>query len=117
MAGLRFSDLQARPTELLDLSSVAVEECHCLVPAFETAFHTRTATWRLDGKPRPARRFPVYTPCPLPTPEDRLLFRRVYLKTSARQVVQWRLFGHGPSQHTPRIHNLLPLPPAAPEGP
>jgi len=109
MAGLRFSDLQARPTELLDLSSVAVEECHCLVPAFETAFHTRMATWRLDGKPRPARRFPVYTPCPLPTPEDRLLFLRVYLKTSARQVVQGRLFGMGPSKATPGLHVLLPV--------
>lgn len=85
MAGLRFSDLQARPTELLDLSSLAVEEFHCLVPAFETAFHTRMAMWRLDGKPRTARRFTVYTPCPLPTPEDRLLFILVYLKTYALQ--------------------------------
>jgi hypothetical protein len=30
--------------------------------------------WRMDGKPRTARRFTVYKTCPLPTPEDRLLF-------------------------------------------
>jgi len=109
MAGLRFSDVQARSTELLDLTSLAVEEFDCLVPAFETAFHTRMATWRLDGKPRTARRFTVYTPCPLPTPEDRLLFILVYLKTYALQVVQGRLFGMGQSKANQWIHVLLPV--------
>jgi hypothetical protein len=74
MSGLRFSDIHTRPTELLDLTSLTGEEFHCLVPAFERAFHTRMATWRLDGKPRTARRFSVDQACPLPTPEDRLLF-------------------------------------------
>jgi hypothetical protein len=46
------------------------------------------AAWRMDGKPRTARRFTVYKNCPLPTPEDRLLFILVYLKTYALQVVQ-----------------------------
>jgi hypothetical protein len=35
--------------------------------------------WRLDGKPRTARRFTVYNNCPLPTP-DRLLFILAYVK-------------------------------------
>ena len=109
MAGLRFRDAQTRPTELLDLSSLTGEEFHCLVPAFETAFHTRMATWRLDGKPRTARRFTVYRACPLPTPEDRLLFVLVYLKTYALQVVQGRLFGMGQSKANPWIHVLLPV--------
>ena len=109
MAGLRFSDVHARPMELLDLTSLTVEEFQCLGPAFETAFHTRMATWRLDGKPRTARRFSVSTPCPLPTPEDRLLFILVYLKTSARQVVQGRLFGMGQSKANQWIHVLLPV--------
>jgi len=109
MAGLRFRDLHARPTELLDLTSLTGEEFHCLVPACEIAFHTRMATWRLDGKPRTARRFSVYTPCPLPTPEDRLLFILVYLKTYALQVVQGRLFGMGQSKANQWIHVLLPV--------
>ena len=109
MAGLRFRDLHARPTELLDLTSLTGEEFHCLVPAFEIAFHTRMATWRLDGKPRTARCFSVYTPCPLPTREDRLLFILVYLKTYALQVVQGRLFGMGQSKANQWIHVLLPV--------
>jgi len=51
------------------------------------------AAWRLDGKPRTARQFAVYQNCPLPIPEDRLLFILVYIKTYALQVVQGRLFG------------------------
>ena len=39
------------------------------------------AHWRLDGQPRTARRYATYMNCPLPTPEDRLLFILVYLKT------------------------------------
>src|SRR5262245_13134571 len=39
------------------------------------------ADWHLDGRPRTARRYTTYTNCPLPTPEDRLLFILIYLKT------------------------------------
>jgi hypothetical protein len=34
------------------------------------------ADWRLDGRPRTARRYTTYTNCPLPTPEDRRLCRK-----------------------------------------
>jgi len=71
MAGLRFTDLQSLPTEFLDFTSVTLEEFQHLVPPCETAFHTHMAAWRLDGKPRTVRRFPVYQHCPLPTPADR----------------------------------------------
>jgi hypothetical protein len=64
--------------------------------------------WRLDGKPRTARRFTVYQNCPLATPEDRLLFILVYVKTYALQVVQGRLFGMGQSKANQWIHVLLP---------
>ena len=109
MTGLRFRDVQARPTELLDLTSVTLEEFQRLVPTFETAFHTRMATTRFDGKPRTARRFSVYRVCPLPTPEDRLLFVLVYLKTYALQVVHGRLFGLGQSKANQWLHVLLPV--------
>jgi hypothetical protein len=62
----------------------------------------------MDGKPRTARRFTVYKNCPLPTPEDRLLFILVYLKTYALQVVQGRLFGMVQSKANQWIHVLLP---------
>src|SRR3989442_15247260 len=92
MAGLRFADLRSRPMEFLDCTSVTLDEFQQLVPPFEVAFHARMAAWRMDGKPRTARRFTVYQNCPLPTPEDRLLFILVYFKTYALQVVHVRLF-------------------------
>ena len=108
MAGLRFTALQSRPLEFLDFTSVTLDEFQHLVPPFEAAFHARMAAWRIDGKPRTARRFTVYKNCPLPTPEDRLLFILVYLKTYALQVVQGRLFGMVQGKANQWIHVLLP---------
>src|SRR6266496_6348447 len=88
MAGVRFTDLQSRPMEFLDFTSVTLDEFQQLVPPFEAAFQSRMAAWRMDGKPRTARRFTVDKNCPLPTPEDRLLFVLTYLKTYTLQVVQ-----------------------------
>jgi Helix-turn-helix of DDE superfamily endonuclease len=109
MAGVRFAELQSRPMEFLDFTSLTLDEFQQLVPPFEAAFHARMAAWRMDGKPRTARRFTVYQNCPLPTPEDRLLFILVYLKTYALQVVQGRLFGMGQSKANQWIHALLPV--------
>ena len=81
MARLRFADVQSRPTEFLDLTSLTRDEFQRLVAPFETAFHAHMAAWRLDGKPRTARQFAVDKNCPLPTPEDRLFFLLTYLKT------------------------------------
>src|SRR5262249_10173822 len=44
----------------------------------------------------------------LPTPEDRLLFILMYVKTYALQVVQGRLFGMVQSKANRWIHVLLP---------
>lgn len=107
MGTLRFADLQTRPTEGLDLTSLTVDEFRQLVPPFEAAFQTHMADWRLDGRPRTARQYTTYKNCPLPTPEDRLLFILVYLKTYPLQVVQGRLFGMGQSKAHQWIHILL----------
>ena len=56
MAGLRFAGLQSRPMEFLDFTSLTLDEFQLLVPPFEAAFQTRMAVWRMDGKPRTARR-------------------------------------------------------------
>jgi Helix-turn-helix of DDE superfamily endonuclease len=109
MAHLRFADLQSRPMEFLDLTSLTLAEFQQLVPPFEAAFHAHMAAWRLDGKPRTARQFSVYKNCPLPTPEDRLFFLLTYLKTYSLQVVQGRLFGMGQSKANQWIHVLLPV--------
>jgi hypothetical protein len=108
MAHVQFTDVQDRPTEFLDLTSLTLDEFQQLVPPFEAAFHAHMVLWRLDGKPRTARRFSVYQNCPLPTPEDRLLFILTYVKTYSLQVVQGRLFGMGQSKANQWIHVLLP---------
>jgi len=109
MAGVRFTELQARPLEFLDVTSLTLDEFQQLVPPFEVAFHAHMAVWRLDGKPRTARQFSVYKNCPLLTPEDRLLFILAYVKTYSLQVVQGRLFGMGQSKANQWIHVLLPV--------
>jgi Helix-turn-helix of DDE superfamily endonuclease len=109
MASVRFTDVQTRPTEFLDLTSLTLDEFQLLVAPFEAAFQAHMAAWRLDGKPRTARQFSVYKNCPLPTAEDRLLFILAYIKTYALQVVQGRLFGMGQSKANQWIHVLLPV--------
>ena len=59
MASVRFAEVQARPTEFLDMTSVTLDEFQQLVPPFEAAFQAHMAAWRLDGKPRTARQFSV----------------------------------------------------------
>jgi hypothetical protein len=108
MAGVRFTELQSRPIEFLDLTSMTLDEFQQLVPPFEAAFQAHMAAWRLDGKPRTARQFAVYQNCPLPTSEDRLFFLLTYLKTYTLQVVQGRLFGMRQSKANQWIHVLLP---------
>src|SRR5499425_2919989 len=108
MVGLRFADLQSRPMEFLDFTSLTLDEFQQLVPPFEAAFHAQMAAWRMDGKPRTVRRFTVYKNCPLPTPEDRLFFLLTYLKTYTLQVVHGRLFGMVQGKANQWIHVLLP---------
>jgi hypothetical protein len=108
MAHLQFTDMQDRPTEFLDLTSLTLDEFQQLLPPFEAAFQAHMVAWRLDGKPRTVRQFSVYKNCPLPTPEDRLFFLLTYLKTYSLQVVQGRLFGMRQSKAHQWIHILLP---------
>src|SRR5262245_61020359 len=86
MAQRQFTDVQDRPTEFLELTSLTRDELQQLVPPFEAAFQVHMAVWRLDEKPQTARRFRVDQHWPLPTPEDRRLFMLAYAKTYSLQV-------------------------------
>lgn len=109
MTRLRYTELARKPIDVLDMTSLMPDECQLLVPAFETAFQAHMAEWRLDGKPRTARRFTTYKNCPLPTPEDRLLFILVYLKTNPLQVAHGIMFGLPQGKANQWIHVLLPV--------
>jgi hypothetical protein len=105
MGTLRFTDLRTRPTEVLAWTSLTVNELEPLASPFEAAFQAHMALWRLDGKPRLARRDTTDQNGPLPTPEDRLRFLLVSLQTSPRQVVHGRRFGMGQRQ----AHQWIPV--------
>jgi hypothetical protein len=109
MAGLRFAELQSRPTEFLDFTSLTLDEFPQLVPPFAAAFQAPMAVWRLAGKPRTARQLSVDTNCPLPTPEDRLLLILASMKTYALPVVQGRLFSMGHSKANQWMPVLVPV--------
>ena len=109
MARLRFGDIADKPTDVLDMTSLTVDEFQALLPPFESAFQAHMAEWRLDGKPRTARRFTTYQNCPLPTPEDRLLFILVYLKTNPLQVAHGIMFGLPQGKTNQWIQVLLPV--------
>ncbi len=109
MSGLRYTDLARKPLDVLDMTSLTVDEFQQLLPAFETTFQAHVAEWRLDGKPRTARRYTTYTNCPLPSPQDRLLFILVYLKTNPLQVAHGIMFGLPQGKTNQWIHVLLPV--------
>jgi len=109
MAGLRYADLARKPTDVLDMTSLTIDEFQALLPPFEQAFQAHMAEWRLDGKPRTARRYTTYSNCPLPTSEDRLLFILVYLKTNPLQVAHGLMFGLPQGKTNQWLHLLLPL--------
>jgi hypothetical protein len=104
MGHVRFTDLQARPREVLDLTRLTLDEFRRLVPPFEAAFQTHRTQWRFDGQPRTARRYTTYQNCPLPTPAERLWCILTYLTTSPLQVVQGRLYGIDQSQAKQWMH-------------
>ncbi len=109
MPQLGYSTIADQPVTVLDMTSLTVEEFALVVPLFEQAFQDHMSTWRLDGKPRTKRAYTTYKNCPLPTPEDRLLFVLVYLKTNPLQVAHGLMFGLPQGKTNQWIHLLLPL--------
>jgi hypothetical protein len=93
----------------LDLTSLTVDEFAQLVEPFDAAFVRHMRDWTMEGKPRTGRRYSQYASCPLPAPEDRLLFILSYLKVAALQVAHGALFGMSQSNANKWIHVLLPV--------
>src|SRR5919198_4370991 len=105
---LRYQDIKTKAYRILDLTSLTVDEFEQLVPPFEAAFVRHMRDWTMEGKPRTGRRYSQYTNCPLPTPQDRLLFILSYLKVAALQVAHGALFEMSQSNANKWIHVLLP---------
>ena len=86
---------------------LTIEKVRELVPPFDAAFQAPMAAWRLDGRPRTARRSTTDTHWPWPTPADRRLLLLGYLQTDPLQGVQGRRLGMGQSTAPPWRHVLL----------
>jgi hypothetical protein len=106
---MRYAEVCQKDIKFLEFTSLTVKEFEQLVPVFEKNYQERMKYLRLDGKPRTGREYQTYSNCPLPTPEDRLLFILVYLKTNNLQIVQGELFGMPQNKANQWIHTLLPV--------
>jgi hypothetical protein len=104
---IRYSTEHPKANRILDLTSLTVAEFETLVPAFEAGFVQHMADWTLEGTPRMKRRYSQYAACPLPTPEDRLLFLLMYLKQAPTQVAHGAAFGMGQPKANQWLHILL----------
>ncbi len=106
---LRYQDVVGRETQLLNLTSLTSEEFKTLVEPFEQAFQEHMQEWTMTGKRRTERSFSIYTNCPLPTPEDRLLFTLSYLKHAPRQSYHGATFGLIQSSVSTWLNILIPV--------
>jgi len=104
---LRYASERDKPNQILNLTSLTVEQFEQLVEPFEQAFVRHMTVWTIEGKPRTARASTPYTNSPLPTPEDRLLFVLSYLKVASLQVAHAALFGMTQPNANKWLHLLL----------
>jgi hypothetical protein len=104
---LRYHDIH-NSMRLLELTSLTCEEFISLLEPFEAAFQEHMQHWTMTGRPRTQRSFSLYTNCPLPTPEDRLLFVLTYLKHAPRQAYHGAMFGLIQSSVSTWLNILIP---------
>src|SRR5215216_999415 len=105
---LRYATERGKAYRILDLTSLTEEEFEVIVTPFDQAFLAHMKDWTLEGKPRTGRRYSQYVNCPLPSPEDRLLFILTYLKQAPTQAFQGAAFGMGQPKANQWIQALLP---------
>jgi DDE superfamily endonuclease len=106
---LRYQDIAGHETQLLDLTSLSGEAFRSLITPFEQAFQEHMQQWTMTGQARKERSFSIYANCPLPTPEDRLLFTLSYLKHAPRQSYHGVTFGLIQSSVSTWLNILIPV--------
>src|SRR5215213_5997731 len=104
---LRYASERDKANQILNLTSLTVEQFEQLVEPFEQAFVRHMNQWTMEGKPRTARAYTPYVNSPLPTPEDRLLFLLCYLKVASLQVAHAAAFGMTQPNANKWLHILL----------
>ena len=104
---LRYARERDKANQILNLTSLTVEQFEQLIEPFEQAFVRHMRQWTMEGKPRTARAYTPYVNSPLPTPEDRLLFLLTYLKVASLQVAHAAVFDMTQPNANKWLHLLL----------
>lgn len=106
---IEYAKLKQDRRTFLALSGLTHKEFSELLPAFEAAYEqAQPAEKTVDGQARQRRRGGG-RPSVLSTPEQKLLFILVYVKTYPLQVVMGELFGMSQAAANQWIHRLLPI--------
>lgn len=106
---MRYADICDNAYQVLDLTSLTVDEFAQLVGPFETTFVRHMEAWTMEGLPRTGRRYTPYKNSPLPTAHDRLFFILSYLKLGTIQTGHGAAFGMAQPAANQWIHVLLPV--------
>ena len=104
---LRYASERDKANQILNLTSLTVEQFEQLVEPFEQAFVRYMQQWTMEGKPRTARAYTPYANSPLPSAQDRLLFVLSYLKVASLQVAHGAAFGMTQPNANKWLHLLL----------
>lgn len=104
---IRYADEKDKEQRIVALTSLTTKQFGQLVERFEQAFVKHMSEWTMEGKPRTGRVYSQYANCPLPTPEDRLLFLLSYMKVASIQEAHGALFDMTQSNANKWIHLLL----------
>src|SRR5688500_16886209 len=104
-----YANLKMNPRKHVALTGLTLQEFQVLLTPFQQCYERQYCSERtLTGQPR--LRFPgAGRKGVLATPEQKLLFILVYLKTYPLQVVTGELFDLGQSQVNHWLHRLLPV--------
>lgn len=104
---LQYATEHTKTNRIRELTSLTDAQFVQLVGPFEEAFLRHMDAWTMEGLPRTGRRYRQYATCPLPTPEDRLLFILSYLKLAMLQVAHAALFEMSQPNANKWLHVLL----------
>lgn len=106
---LRFSTICDQPRRLRAFTGLPAHQFMLLSHTFDRMFARHMETETLDGYQREGRAYSTYANCPLPTPEDKLLFLLTYMKQNTTQDIHGQLFGMTQSNVSKWYRILLPI--------
>jgi hypothetical protein len=106
---LAFSTLRQERRKFLAFTGLTLKEFRALLPTFTEAYGRKYVGRKTQAGKKRKRQAGGGRHGLLPTPEQKLLFILVYLKTYPLQVVMGELFGISQAAANQWVHRLLPV--------